>query len=126
MTGTFFFSSSPKATTQVRGRRGGRAGCQGGVHQRGKATGAHWTVQTADLLRVTGLRAQEPGHVALSQSDKKRALMCDRLCRASNNTLIQSHDEVKRAVAKGRAFVIVIGEMVHGALYHLGPGYAGK
>lgn len=30
--------------------RGGWPGCQGGFLQRGKATGAHWTVHTADLL----------------------------------------------------------------------------
>lgn len=55
-TGTFFFLPLliEKARTQVTGQGlrgdGGRPGCQGGVHRRGKANGAHWTVQT-------GLRA---------------------------------------------------------------------
>ena len=87
--------------------RGGWPGCQGGVHQQGKATDAHWTVQTADLLSLTGLRAEEPGQIALSQSHKERVLKNDRLCRKSNNTLIQSQDEVKRA---GQTLVIVISE----------------
>lgn len=37
----------------------GRPGCQGGVGQQGKATGAQWTVQTVDLLGLTGLRAED-------------------------------------------------------------------
>lgn len=67
-------------------------------------------MQTVDLLSVTGLRAEEPRQIALSQSHKKQALMRDRLCRASNNTLIQSRDEVKRAAVAGLAFVIVMSE----------------
>lgn len=88
--------------------KGGWPGYQGRLGQQGKATGAHWTVQTADLLSLTGLRAEEPGQIALSQSHKAWGVMSDRLCRASNNTLIQSQDEVKRETVTAMAFVIVI------------------
>lgn len=44
----FFLSSHPKVRTRVGGQRGWPS-CQGGVEVQGKATGAHWTVQTADL-----------------------------------------------------------------------------
>lgn len=39
----------------------GWPGCRGEFGQQGEATGAQWTVQTADVLGVTGLRAEESG-----------------------------------------------------------------
>lgn len=53
-----FLMQRPQPWSEV---RGGWPGCQGGVYQQGEAAGAHWTVQTADLLILTGLRAEEPG-----------------------------------------------------------------
>lgn len=47
--------------TQVRGEGRVGPGCQGGVGQQGEAAGAQWTVQTVDVLGLTGLRAEGSG-----------------------------------------------------------------
>lgn len=66
-----FFSSSSHRKGQDTGHRsewgwgGGRPGCQGGVHRRGKANGAHWTVQT-------GLRAARIITIAQAASADER------------------------------------------------------
>lgn len=88
----FFFFSHPKAKTQARGQRGLASVAKEESTDRAKPLVLIGLCKQADLLSLTGLRAEEPGQIALSQSDKKQGSMSERLYRARNNTLIQSQD----------------------------------